>query len=112
MKKVILVLVLLFLAVAYVTKPDDKTCIIEGTRAVWGDLVPDVNDKPAMFESFMNINSPNVQVKDWVFFKQVRYKVPEGHQTVAYGAFRKVYPAVRPIERENYLPKAPVQSKK
>jgi hypothetical protein len=112
MGKIILILVLLFLGVAFFTKPDDKTCIIEGTRAVWGDLMPDVNDKPAMFEQFMNLNSPNVQVKDWVFFKQVKYTVSAKQQTVAYGAFRNVYPAVKPITRENYIPKAPLQNRK
>ena len=112
MRKVILIIVLLFLGVAYFTKPDDKTCIIEGTRAVCGDLMPDVNDKPAMFESFMNLNSPNVQVKDWIFFKQVKYKVSAEQQTIAYGAFRKVYPAVRPIDRNDYIPKVPAQGKK
>lgn len=112
MGKIILTLIILFLGVAYFTKPDDKTCIIEGTRAVWGDLMPDVYKRPDMFESFMNLNSPSVQVKDWIFFKQVKYKVPQGQQTVAYGAFKKVYPTVKPIERDSYIPKLPAQSKK
>lgn len=104
MKKWILVLFLLVLAAAYFTKPDDKTCIIGGVKAVWGSIVPDPYDKPAMFENFMNINSVNVQVKDWVFFKQVKYKVDKNEQTVAYGVFKKVIATVKPVEFKPYIP--------
>ena len=55
MKKYILPLLVLVLGTAYITKPDDKTCIIEGVRAVWGDVMPDVNKYPVYFEQFMNI---------------------------------------------------------
>ncbi|WP_121356984.1 hypothetical protein [Flavisolibacter nicotianae] len=109
MKKWIIVL-LLVLGVAYFTKPDDKTCIIEGTRAVWGDLVPDVNDKPAMFEQFMNVISTNVVVKDWVFFKQVRYKVKTEQRTIAFGAFKNVFTTVKPMRTRDVIPKMPGRS--
>lgn len=104
MKKLFFLLLLLFLVVAYLTKPDNKTCIIEGVRAVWGTRTPDPYDKPAFFESFMNLTSKQVEVKDWVFFKQVKYKVQGEGKTVAYGAFKKVYPTVKPMEEKIRIP--------
>jgi hypothetical protein len=110
MKKYRLLLLLpliLFLVIALLTKPDDKACIIGGVKAVWGNLTPNPEDKPDLFEDFMNLNSPSVRVKDWVLFKQVLYKVSGEETTVAYGAFKNVFAAVKPIEYSNYIPKMP-----
>lgn len=112
MKKWIAVTVLLALVVAYFTKPDDKTCIIEGVKAVWGNMTPDPDSSPLMFEQFMDVNSKSVEVKDWLFLKQVKYKVADKASTVAYAAFRKVYPTVKPIQRNFYIPKMPAPQRK
>lgn len=109
MKKLLLLLLLLFFVVAIVTKPDDKTCIIGGVRAVWGNLTPNPNDKPDMFEIFMNLHSSEVKVQDWLIFKQVKYTVQGGQKTVALGAFKKLYPLVRPVEFKTDIPKMPTR---
>lgn len=84
MGKILLVVFFLLLGVAFLTKPDDKTCIIEGVRAVWGGITPNPADKPDFFESFMDLNSPNVEVNDWVFLKQIKYKIGAEYKTVGY----------------------------
>lgn len=109
MGKIFLVLFVILLSVAFFTRPDDKTCIIGGVRAVWGDMTPDPNDKPDFFENFMNLNSPNVRVKDWLFLKQIQYKVGAEYKTVAYGAFKNVFPVVSPIQLEHKIPEMPRQ---
>jgi hypothetical protein len=107
MGKFILVLFLILLGVAFFTKPDDKTCIIGGVKAVWGTLMPDPNAAPDLFEQFMNLNSQNVEVKDWVIFKQIIYKSHIETKTVALGAFNKIFPRVKPVEHKPYIPKMP-----
>ncbi len=107
MKKVLLLLLILLLGAAALTKPDDKTCIIEGVRAVWGNIMPDVYKAPVQFENFMNLHSPSVKVKDWVFFKQVKYTIQNDQKTVAFGAFRNVFATVRPIEIKSTIPPLP-----
>jgi hypothetical protein len=109
MRKLVIILLLLVFVVAYFTKPDDKTCIIGAVKAVWGDVTPNPYDKPAMFESFMNLQSRNVQVADWVFLKRVKYVIPGYQKTVALGAFRNVFPLVKPLQLNEYIPKMPVQ---
>lgn len=108
MKKLIVALLLLVSAVAFVSRPDDKTCIIEGVKAVWGDATPDPNKAPALFEQFMDVNSQNVQVKDLFLVKQVKYGTPGEMKTVAYGAFKKVFPTVKPVENNSFIPPSPV----
>ena len=105
MRKILLLLLVVALVVAFVTKPDDKTCIIEGVKAVWGTRTPDPYDKPAFFESFMNLTSKQVEVKDWIFFKQVKYNVKGEGKTVAFGAFKNVYPTVKPMEEKVVIPR-------
>jgi hypothetical protein len=107
MKKGLLALLLVLLVIAYLTKPDDKTCIIEGVRAVWGSVMPDVNKYPGYFEQFMNVNSVNVEVKDRFFFKQVNYRLQKGQRTVAFGAFKNVFAVVRPVALRNDTPPMP-----
>jgi hypothetical protein len=42
MKKIVTLLIIALIGVAaYVTKPDDKTCIIKAVETVWGDKTPD-----------------------------------------------------------------------
>jgi hypothetical protein len=107
MKKVFLVLLVLLLAVAYFTKPDDKTCIIEGVKAVWGKMVPDVYKRPDLFGYFMDNSSKSVVVKDWLFWKVVNYKVDKEQKLVAIGAFRNVFALVKPYETKEYIPPVP-----
>jgi hypothetical protein len=92
MKKVFLFLALfLFLVIAYATKPDDKTCIIAAVHAVWGPRTPDMNSKPAFYEEFMNLNSKQVIVDDWIFLKRIRYKFPKKEYNIGIGAFNRVF---------------------
>jgi hypothetical protein len=91
MKKIIggiIILALLF--VAYRTKPDDRTCILKGVKAVWGKLTPN-EDKPLYFEQFMDITSKSVKIHDWILFKQIKYKYSDGYKTIGFGAFNKVF---------------------
>lgn len=111
MGKISLALLFLFLAVAFFTKPDDKTCTIRGVQAVWGQAAPDPETAPEFFEQFMDLNSQNVEVKDWLFFKQVKYRGTADEKTVAYGAFQNVYATVKPVPYEPYIPKMPPQQK-
>lgn len=105
MRRFLLLLLILLLVIAYVTKPDDKTCIVEGVKAVWGTRVPGIAGQP--FEHFMDVTSQDVKVKDWVFFKQVKYKLNNAEKTVAYGAFKKIYPVVKPMEEKPFIPRIP-----
>lgn len=109
MGKIFLLVFIILLGVAYFTKPNDKTCIIEGVRAVWGPIMPDPNDKPDLFENFMNLNSPNVRVKNWGLFKQIQYQISRDYKTVAYGAFNDVWAVVSPIELNHTIPEMPRQ---
>jgi hypothetical protein len=111
MGKLFLVVFLLLLGVAFFTKPSDKTCIIEGVKAVWGKVMPDPETSPEFFEQFMDLNSQNVEVKDWVFFKLVKYQSHIESKTVALGAFSTVFPRVKPVEHNPYIPKIPKQQR-
>lgn len=91
MKKIIITIVIVFaLFAAFMSKPDDKTCIIAGVRAVWGDRVPTV-EKPVYFEQFMDLTSKSVKVNDWLFLKRIQYKIKDNYVTVGYGAFNRVF---------------------
>jgi hypothetical protein len=92
MKKILILLVIAaVLITAYVTKPDDKTCIIAAVEAVWGDKTPNKYDKPAFYEQFMNLNSKQVVIDDWIFLKRVRYRFPNKEYNIAIGAFNHVF---------------------
>lgn len=98
MKKIIIILLVsAFLFAAHATKPDDKTCIIEGVKAVWGDRMP-TEEMPQYYEQFMDATSKAIEIKDWIFLKQINYKFPKETRTVAYGAFRNVMTTVKPME--------------
>ncbi|MEO7800819.1 MAG: hypothetical protein ABIR81_02405 [Ginsengibacter sp.] len=91
MKKIIIaVFIAAFLFIAFRTKPDDKTCILKGVRAVWGTRVPP-EDTPMYFEPFMNLTSKSVKINDWIFLKQIKYKFTTGYKTIGFGAFNTVF---------------------
>jgi len=100
MRKIVIfsVFIAALLAIAYASKPTNKTCIIEGVKAVWGNITPNPYETPAFFEEFMDLNSRSVRVKDWIFFKQVVYTMGKEKKTVGIGAFRKVFATVKPVE--------------
>ncbi len=87
----IIIFTALFFLIAYVSKPDDRTCIIEGVKAVWGRFAPNL-DAPEYYNQFMDIASEAVVIKDWVFVKQIRYKYNKDvTRTIGIGAFNKVF---------------------
>lgn len=91
MKRILLLLSFaVILTIAYFTKPDDKTCIIAAVKAVWGSRTPDVKVKPAFFEQFMNLNSKQVVIDDWIFFKRIRYRFPKKEYNIGIGAFNRI----------------------
>lgn len=91
MKKIIFTILVAFaLFAAYKSKPDDKTCIIAGVKAVWGSHVPE-ETSPIYFNSFMNITSPSVKVDDWILLKRIQYKIKNRYVTIGYGALKRVY---------------------
>ncbi|HEV7621189.1 MAG TPA: hypothetical protein VGO09_05630, partial [Flavisolibacter sp.] len=64
-KAIIYSLVVIFLFIAYFTKPDNKTIIIESVTRMWGDRTP-TTKMPQYYEQFMDINSKSVQIDDWI----------------------------------------------
>lgn len=91
MKKILLLLgIATVLTMAYVTKPDDKTCIEAAVKAVWGDRTPDKYDKPFFYEQFMNLNSKQVIVDDWIFLKRIRYRFPTKEYNIGLAAFNQI----------------------
>jgi hypothetical protein len=93
-KIIIALLIGAFLLAAYSTKPDDKTCMIEAAKAVWGNRMP-TEERPEYFNQFMDVTSELIEIKDWVFLKQINYKFAKEKRTVAYGAFRRVFSMVK-----------------
>lgn len=86
-----MLIVAVILIGAYATKPDDKTCIIAAVNAVWGNRVPDKFSKPEFYEQFMNLNSRQVRVDDWIFLKRIRYRFPGKEYNIGIGAFNRVF---------------------
>lgn len=80
----------LFLLIAYVSKPNDKKCIKESVKAVWGAYTPDPN-LPMYYEQFMNTTSRSVVINDWIVLKQIKYRFAGGAKTIGIGAFNKVF---------------------
>jgi hypothetical protein len=91
MKKILLILLIVFIAfTAYVSKPDNKTCIIKAVEYVWADKTPDKFKYPAYYEQFMDATSKAVEIDDRIFWKQIKYKVGEEYKTVGIGLFKQV----------------------
>jgi hypothetical protein len=89
-KIIVLILIAFTLFAAYSSKPDDKTCIIEAVKSVWGPLTP-TTARPVYYEQFMDLTSKSVEIDDWIFLKRIRYKTANDTKTVAFGAFKKVF---------------------
>ena len=91
MKKIVLLLsVVVILTIAYVTKPDDKTCIIAAVNAVWGNKTPDMKIFPGYYNQFMDLNSKQVIVDDWIFLKRIRYRFPKKEYNIGFGMFNRI----------------------
>lgn len=91
MKKILLILLVVFIAIiAFASKPDNKTCIIKTVEYVWGDKTPDKNQYPQYYNQFMDVTSKLVEVDDWIFLKRIRYKLNDKYKTVGFGFFKKV----------------------
>ncbi|HYK56928.1 MAG TPA: hypothetical protein VEV15_10705 [Flavisolibacter sp.] len=91
MKKILLLLILVFVAfTAYVSKPDNKTCIIKAVEYVWGDKTPDKYKYPAYYEQFMDATSKAVEIEDRIFWKRIKYKAADQYKTVGIGLFKQV----------------------
>ena len=84
------ILLVFTLFTAYSTKPDDRTCVTEVAKAVWGRIVPK-ETKPMYYEQFMDLTSKSIGIDDWIFLKRVQYKFNNGNTTVAFAAFKRVF---------------------
>ncbi len=76
--------------VGALTKPDDKTIIEKTVKAVWGDLTPRKYNFPEYYEQFMNINSGDVHIDDWLVVKRIGYTFADDKKIIGYAAFGKV----------------------
>ena len=91
MKKIIIITLLVaVLAIAYFTKPDDKTCKELAVQAVWGNVMPDKYRSPRFYGQFMDLYSNDITIDDWIFFKIIKYKMGDKTST-SIGAFKKVF---------------------
>jgi hypothetical protein len=91
MKKTLIILLILFIGfMAYVSKPDNKTCIIKVVEHEWGSITPDKNKYPGYYEQFMDVTSKAVQIDDWIILKRIRYQFGKEYKTVGIGLFKQV----------------------
>jgi hypothetical protein len=86
----VVLLVIAIFTIAYLTKPDNKTIIIQSVTKVWGKYTPTV-EKPMYYNQFMDMNSKLVTIDDWVFLKRVKYKFGSENKTIALAAFSHVF---------------------
>ena len=92
-RKIILISVLLIIIIALIaayTKPDDKTITEKAVQAVWGNLTPGKYRFPEYYEQFMNLNSENVDIDDWLVVKRIQYTFGNDKKIIGYAAFGKV----------------------
>ena len=89
-KKVVILFVALFCLIGYVSKPEDKKCIIAAITAVWGSRTPTLAT-PQYYEQFMETLSHAVEVNDWIVLKVIRYKYKDRTRIIGFGAFNKVF---------------------
>jgi hypothetical protein len=85
-----ILLIIIILVIAFFTKPGDKTIMEQTVKAVWGDLTPRKYKFPEYYEQFMNINSQNVAIDDWLVIKRIRYTFGDEKKIIGYAAFNKV----------------------
>ena len=90
MKKLLLLIVVIILTIAYFTKPDDKTCMIAAVNAVWGDKVPRPESTPRLYERFMDLNSKQVVIDDWIFMKRIGYRFPNKEYRLGFALFDRI----------------------
>ncbi|MGI8583705.1 MAG: hypothetical protein ACR2KX_16015 [Chitinophagaceae bacterium] len=83
-------MVVVILIIAAFTKPNDKTIMEQTVKAVWGDLTPRKYKFPEYYEQFMDINSQNVDIDDWLIVKRIQYTFGNDKKTIGYAAFGKV----------------------
>jgi hypothetical protein len=86
-----MLLVVFVLIISYASKPDNKTCMEVAVKAVWGNLAPDKYKSPEYYEQFMDLNSPNVVINDYLFFKHVKYKTSNEEKSIAIAAFKRFF---------------------
>ena len=86
----IVLLFIAFLSIAALTKPDNKTIIIDAVSKVWGKLMP-TEKKPMYYNQFMDINSKMVTINDWVFLKRVKYRFGSEDKTIGFAAFSHMF---------------------
>lgn len=92
MKRILILLLLVFvLIIAYASKPDDKTCMEVAVKATWGKLTPEKNKFPEYYEQFMDLHYTDVIIHDYMFFKHVKYKMPNGEKSIAFAAFKRFF---------------------
>ena len=84
-------LIAIFVIIAIVTKPGDKKIKIEAVKAVWGNLVPDVNKYPGYFNQFMDYTSASVYIDDWIIIKRIRFKIGKNIRPIGFAAFGQVF---------------------
>jgi len=91
MKKIILIsLLTIVMALAYFTKPDDKTCKELAVKGVWGNVMPDKYRSPRFYSQFMNLYAGDITVDDWVLFKVIKYKLALDKRLVIVGVFKGI----------------------
>ncbi len=84
------IIVVIFITIAVLTKPDDRTIKIATINAIWGDKAPRPEDAPQFYEQFMNITTVDIYINDWWLLKRIQYKFAKGTETVGIAAFGKV----------------------
>lgn len=92
-RRVIMISILSIIIIAIIaayTKPDDKTIMEKAVKAVWGNLTPGKYSFPEYYEQFMNLNSPDVDIDDWLVVKRIQYTFGNNKKTIGYAAFGKV----------------------
>lgn len=87
---IISVLLIIIVIIAAYTKPDDKTIMEKTVKAVWGNLTPHKYSSPQYYDQFMNLNSPNVDIDDWLVVKRIRYIIGDQKKSIGYAAFGQV----------------------
>src|SRR5437868_5588117 len=89
-RALIIIPILIILIVAYYTKPDNKTIIIQSVTKVWGNLTPSVR-MPDYYNQFMDLNYKSVHIDDWIFLKRIRYDFGKDNRTIGFAAFSHVF---------------------
>lgn len=89
-KGIVIAVIVIIVAVAVYTKPDDKTIKIKTINAIWGDVVPKPEKTPQFYELFMNTTTVNIYIDDWWVLKRIRYKFGKEKKTIGFAAFANV----------------------